>query len=91
MERQEVGWVGVKRGEYGEVLFWNWHVGGAVNERELEFSEEQSFSNDNIAFSTVIERTFAAVMRDTEAHGASRPTDPVGLYGCKELSNRPIE
>jgi len=29
-----VGWVGVKRGEYGRILFWNWHVGGAVNECE---------------------------------------------------------
>jgi len=38
-----VGWAGVKRGEYSRILFWNWHVGGAVNECELEFNKNDLF------------------------------------------------
>jgi len=48
-----VGWGGVKRGEYGRILSWNWHVGGAVNEYELEFNK-----NDHFSIITLLSRSF---------------------------------
>ena len=40
----------MKWGEYGRILSRNWYVRGAVKECELEFSYEQTSSNDIAVF-----------------------------------------